>query len=240
LWRFGVGAFSHEQEVYLASEVTRVNVILFGATGMVGQGVLRECLEDEGIERVFIIGRKPAAQKHPKVTELTLPDMYDVESARTTLAGFDACFYCLGVSAVGLSESEYSHLTFDLTISWAKALAHENPSLTFIYVSGAGTGRRQMWAQVKLRTENALLELFPNAYMFRLAALQPMNGEVSKTRWTRVSYSVLKPLLPLIRLVVPGSVITTEELGRAMIKTARFGAPKHVLENRDLIKLGQN
>ena len=111
---------------------------------------------------------------------------------------------------------------------------------TFVYVSGAGTGGKSMWAQVKGRTENALLELFPNAYMFRLAALRPMHGEVSQTRWTRISYALFSPLLPLVRAIAPGSVITTEELGRAMIRVARDGAPKRVLENRDLIALGNS
>lgn len=217
-----------------------MKVILFGATGMVGQAVLRECLRDEGVEKVVIIGRRSTRQTHAKITELILEDMFDVESARSQLARLDACFFCLGVSAIGLSESAYTHQTYDLTIRWANVLAQLNPAMTFIYVSGAGTGSRQMWAQVKGRTENALLKLFPHAYMFRLAAMQPMNGEVSSTGWTRVSYTLLKPLLPLMRALISGAVITSEEFGRAMIRTAREGAPKHVLENRDLIKLGQN
>jgi hypothetical protein len=164
--------------------------------------------------------------------------LFDFDTSGLELKGYDACFFCLGVSVAGLSEATYTHLTFDLTIGWARALAAINPAMTFIYVSGAGTGGKAMWAQVKKRTEDSLLALFPSAYMFRLAALRPMHGEVSKTRWTRISYSLLWPLLPLVRATVPGAVITTEEFGRAMIRVARNGAPRRVLENRDLIALG--
>ena len=209
-----------------------MNVILFGATGMVGQGVLRECLRDDGVERVLAVGRSATGVTHPKLHELMLPDATDAE-----LQGYDACFFCLGVSSAGLSEADYTRLTFDLTFGWAQRLARINPAMTFIYVSGAGTGGKAMWAQVKKRTEDALLALFPSAYMFRLGALRPMHGEVSKTRWTRISYAIFRPLLPLLYRVAPGALITTEELGRAMIRAAREGAPKRVLENRDLRSL---
>jgi nucleoside-diphosphate-sugar epimerase len=215
-----------------------MKVILFGATGMVGQGVLRECLIDEGVERVLVIGRNSIGQTHPKLHEVLLRDSFDVNAARSELKGYDACFFCLGVSSVGMNEVDYTRLTFDLTMRWARALAEINPAMTFIYVSGAGTGGKSMWAQVKKRTEDELLALFPSAFMFRLAALRPMHGEVSKTRWTRISYALFWPLLPLVRIIAPGAVITTEELGRAMIRAARDGAPKRVLENRDLIALG--
>jgi len=215
-----------------------MKVILFGATGMVGQGVLRECLRDETVDNVLVIGRSSIGQIHPKLRELIRPDMFDFGGGAVELQGYNACFFCLGVSAAGLSEADYTRLTYDLTLGWAKVLARINPAMTFIYVSGAGTGGKSMWAQVKGRTENALLSLFPNSYMFRLAALRPMNGEVSKTRWTRISYALFHPLLPLVRAIVPGAVVTTEELGRAMIRAAREGAPKRVLENRDLIALG--
>ena len=146
-------------------------------------------------------------------------------------------FFCLGVSVAGMNEADYTRLTYDLTLAWARALAEFNPALTFVYVSGAGTGGKAMWAQVKKRTEDALLALFPSAYMFRLAVLRAMHGEVSKTRWTRISYSIFRPLWPLFRLIAPVRMITTEQLGRAMIRVARNGAPKHVLENRDLLAL---
>ena len=160
--------------------------------------------------------------------------MFDFGGVAVELQGYNACFFCLGVSSAGLNEADYTRLTFNLTVGWAKVLAGINPSMTFVYVSGAGTGGKAMWAQVKGRTETALLELFPNAYMFRIGALRAMHGEISKTRWTRLLYSVSRPLWPLLQAVSPGTMITTEELGRAMIRVAREGAPKRVLENRDL------
>ncbi len=215
-----------------------MKVILFGATGMVGQGVLRECLRDDGVESVLAVGRSSTGQVHPKLGEMIRKDMFDSGAAGAGLEGSDACFFCLGVSSAGMSEVVYTRLTYDLTLGWAQALSRVNPEMTFVYVSGAGTGGKAMWAQVKKRTEDALLKLFPNAYMFRLAMLRPMYNEVSKTRWTRIAYAVFRPLLPLVRAIVPGSVITTEELGRAMIRAAREGAPKQVMENRDLSALG--
>lgn len=215
-----------------------MKVILFGATGMVGQGVLRECLRDDGVESVITVGRKSTGLTHMKLRELVLKDIFDSGAVGSNLEGYDACFFCLGVSSAGMNEADYTRLTYDLTMGWAKALAKLNPEMTFIYVSGAGTGGKAMWAQVKKRTEDALLSLFPNAYMFRLAILKPQHGEVSKTRWTRIAYVLFRPLLPLVRVVMPGWVISTKELGRAMIRVAREGSPKHVLENRDLVELG--
>jgi uncharacterized protein YbjT (DUF2867 family) len=215
-----------------------MRVILFGGTGMVGQAVLRECLGDDGVESVLAVGRKPTGVTHPKLRERIQEDLFDVAAAEGDLQGYDACFFCLGVSAAGMSEADYARLTFDLTLGWARALARINPRMTFIYVSGTGTDGKAMWARVKKRTEDALLALFPSAYMFRLAVLRPMNREVSKTPWTRISYILFRPLLPLIHALAPGAVITTEELGRAMIRAAREGAPKRVLENRDMRALG--
>jgi uncharacterized protein YbjT (DUF2867 family) len=216
-----------------------MNVNLFGATGMVGQGVLRECLRDDAVERVLAVGRNPTGLTHPKLRELIRKDLFDFNVADADLQGYDACFFCLGVSSAGMSEADYTRLTFDLTLGWARVLARINPAMTFIYVSGAGTGGKAMWAQVKGRTEAELLALFRSAYMVRLAALWPMQGETSKSRWTRISYVVFRPLLPLMHKVAPGLVITTEELGRAMIRAARQGAPKRVLENRDLRALAE-
>jgi uncharacterized protein YbjT (DUF2867 family) len=210
-----------------------MKVIIFGATGMVGQGVLRECLLDDIIDEVVAIGRSSTGLVHPKLRELLRKDLFDFGVA-VDLQAHNACFFCLGVSSAGLNEAEYTRLTFDLTTGWAKVLARINPAMTFIYVSGAGTGGKAMWAQVKGRTENALLELFPNAYMFRIGALRAMHGEASKARWTRVLYRVSRPFWPLLQAIAPGTMITTEELGRAMIRVARRGASKRVLENRDL------
>jgi uncharacterized protein YbjT (DUF2867 family) len=215
-----------------------MNVILFGATGMVGQGVLRECLRDDAVKAVLAVGRSSTGQTHPKLRELIHKDLFDLRAAGADLRGYDACFFCLGVSSAGMSEADYTRLTYDLTLGWAQVLARANPAMTFVYVSGAGTGGKAMWAQVKKRTEEALLALFPSAYMVRLGALRPMHGEVSRTRWTRIGYAVLGPVLPLVRAMAPGAVISTEELGRAMIRAARHGAPKRVLESRDLRALG--
>ena len=215
-----------------------MKVILFGATGMVGQGVLRECLRDDRIASVLAIGRTTLAQSHSKLRELLRKDLFDFVGVTNELQGYDACLFCLGVSSAGMPQDEYKHLTYDLTVGWAEELARINPAMAFIYVSGAGTGGKSMWAQVKKRTEDALLALFPNAYMFRIGAVRAMHGEVSKTRWARILYAVSRPLWPLVQVIARGTMITTEELGRAMIRVARCGAPKQVLENRDLIALG--
>src|SRR6516165_4411040 len=220
------------------AEMAGMKVILFGATGMVGQSALGACLRDDGVTEVLSIGRSPTGRTHPKLRELVRKDLFTVDVPDAELRGYDACFFCLGVSSVGMSEADYTRLTYHLTLGWAQMLARANPGMTFIYVSGTGTGGKAMWAQVKRRAEDALLALFPNAYMFRLAMLQPMHGEVSKTLWTRAGYALFRPLLPLIRAVAPASVISTEELGRAMIRAARQGAPKRVLESRDMIALG--
>src|SRR5437764_12980302 len=203
-----------------------MKIILFGATGMVGQGVLRECLLDDGVEAVLAVGRSSTGQTHPKLRELVREDLFDFGVAGADLQDYDACFFCLGVSAAGMAEADYTRMTYDLTLGWAQTLARINPKMTFVYVSGAGTGGKAMWAQVKARTETALLALFPSAYMFRLAMLRPMNREISKTRWTRITYLILRPFLPLIHAIAPSAVITTEELGRAMIRLARDGAQK--------------
>jgi uncharacterized protein YbjT (DUF2867 family) len=215
-----------------------MKVILFGATGMVGQGVLRECLRDDGVEAVLAVGRSPTGVTHPKLRELVRKDLFDTAGTGADLRGHDACFFCLGVSSAGMSEADYTRVTYDLTLGWAQALARANPAMTFVYVSGAGTGGKAMWAQVKGRTEAALLALFPSAYMVRLPALRAMHGEVARTRWTRIGYAVFGPFFPLVRAIAPGSVVTTEELGRAMIRAARHGAPNRVLEAGDLRALG--
>src|SRR5256885_5828756 len=175
-----------------------MKVIVFGATGMVGQGVLRECLLDDGVEAVLAVGRSSTGRTHPKLRELVRKDLFDFVAAGADLQGYDACFFCLGVSSAGMSEADYTRLTFDLTLGWARALARLNPAMTFVYVSGAGTGGKSMWAQVKGRTEATLMEIFPSAYMVRLGALRPMHGETSKTRWTRIGYMLFRPLLPLL------------------------------------------
>jgi uncharacterized protein YbjT (DUF2867 family) len=216
-----------------------MNVLLFGATGMVGQGVLRECLLDPDVHAVLSIGRSATGQKHQKLRELVHQDFLDFSAVEKELSGFDACFFCLGVTSVGMTEESYYRTTYDFTIAAAQTLARLNPGMTFIYVSGMGTDSsehgRSMWARVKGKTENALLRLpFKAAYMFRPAGIVPLHGIRSKTRLYRVFYAVLTPLLPLLQKSFPKYVTTTEQVGRAMIKIAKQGAPKRVLENSDI------
>src|SRR4051794_14358159 len=205
-----------------------MNVLLFGATGMVGQGVLRECLLDPDVRQVLVVGRRATGQRHEKLRELVLPEVADLSAAEPELSGFDACLFCLGVSAAGMTEERYASLTYDLTLAVAETLARLNPGMTFVYVSGMGTDSsergRTMWTRVKGRTENALLRLpFKAAYMFRPAGIVPLHGIQSSTRWTRILYRVTKPLFPVLRALFPNYITTTEQLGRAMIEVARKG-----------------
>jgi uncharacterized protein YbjT (DUF2867 family) len=216
-----------------------MNVLLFGATGMVGQGVLRECLLDPEVQRVVTIGRTPTGAHHPKLDEIVHPDLWHYAKIESGLSGFNACFFCLGVSSAGMKEEEYARITYGITLAAAETLSRLNPQMTFIYVSGAGTDStekgRSMWARVKGKTENALLRLpLAGAYMFRPGMIQPLNGIKPKTTWYRILYDVLGPLLPLLRRVFPNQVLTTEEVGRAMLAVARRGYPKPVLEIRDI------
>lgn len=206
---------------------------------MVGSGVLRECLQAADVESVLAIGRQAPAVSHEKLQVLIRPDMFDVPVNEDDFRGYDACFFCLGVSSVGMSEADYTHMTYDLTTRWARVLARANPAMRFLYVSGMGTGGNAMWARVKGRTENELLVLFPNAVMIRLGALRPMHGERPRGTGARALLTVLSPLWPLFQRIWSGSVITTEELGRAMLRVARNGSDKRVLESGDLARLGR-
>jgi uncharacterized protein YbjT (DUF2867 family) len=216
-----------------------MKVLIFGATGMVGQGVLRECLLDPDIEAVQTVGRSATGVQHAKLREIVHPDLFHYSKIEAELQGFDACFSCLGVSSTGMPEQEYERLTYILTLAAAETLSRLNPLMTFIYVSGAGTDSsekgRVMWARVKGRTENALLRLpFKAAYMFRPGVIQPVHGARSKTAAYRVGYALAKPLLPLLRRLFPRYILTTEEIGRAMIHVAKRGAPEKVLESWDI------
>jgi uncharacterized protein YbjT (DUF2867 family) len=216
-----------------------LKIILFGATGMVGQGALRECLLDPDVTEVLIVGRSTTGRKHAKIQEIVHKNLYDLSPIAPQLAGYDACFFCLGVSSVGMSEADYTKITHDLTLAVAHVLAQQNPQMVFLYVSGTGTDSTErgssMWASVKGRTENELLrEPFRAAYMLRPGYIQPMHGVASKTPLYRIFYVVLSWLYPVLRLAARKYVITTEDLGRAMIKIAKSGAPKRVLENSDI------
>jgi uncharacterized protein YbjT (DUF2867 family) len=220
-----------------------MNVILFGATGMVGQGVLRECLRDPEVT-VLLIVRTATGRQHERLREIVHRDFLDFSAIQGELAGFHACFFCLGISSVGMKEADYYRVTYEITMTAAQLLAELNSGMTFIYVSGQGTDSteqgRSMWARVKGKTENALLRLpFKAAYMFRPGLIQPLHGIKSKTALYRMIYAVTGALLPTLRELFPDSITTTEQVGRAMIEVARRGAPTKVLENRDINRAAQ-
>jgi len=219
-----------------------MKIVLFGATGMVGQGVLRECLREPQVEKVLAVGRTATGQSDPKLTELVLLDMFNFSAIEPQLKGYDACFFCLGISSAGMSEKDYRHITYDLTLAAAKTLVKLNPNITFIYVSGQGTDSsgtsRSMWARVKGATENALLALpFKAAYMFRPGIIRPLHGVRSKTPLYQGFYVALKPVLGLWQRFFPDHITTTEQMGKAMLHAARDGAPKPLLETRDINRL---
>jgi uncharacterized protein YbjT (DUF2867 family) len=216
-----------------------VKVILFGATGMVGRGVLRECLLDPDVETVLAIVRSSSLPQHDKLREIVQHDLSDLSAIEARLSGYDACFFCLGVSAVGMNEEAYRRLTYDLTVSVARTLGKLNLTMTFIYVSGAGTDStergRLMWARVKGKTENALLQMrFKAVYLFRPAFIQPLYGAHTKTAWYGAFYAVVRPFYPLLKTLFPNYVTTTECVGRAMLNVTKRGFPNAVLENRDI------
>ncbi|EYF00464.1 epimerase [Chondromyces apiculatus] len=224
-----------------------MKVILFGATGMVGHGVLLSCLADPGVESVLAIGRRPLGKQHEKLREIVREDLSDLSEIEGQLAGYDACFFCLGISSVGMSERDYRRVTYDLTMAAARPLARLNPDMTFIFVSGGGTDStargKVMWARVKGETENALLAMPFKAYMFRPAIIQPLQGVLPKERWIRATYAVLKPLFPVLTArfpeYVPKYVTTTDRVGYAMLEVARHGAPTRVLENAEIDRIGR-
>jgi uncharacterized protein YbjT (DUF2867 family) len=214
-----------------------MKVVLFGASGMVGQGVLRECLLDPGVEKILSIGRSRTGQQHAKLREIVYQDIANLVPIEDQLRGYDACFFTLGVSSVGMKEADYRRITYDLTLGAAGTLAALNPEMTFIYVSGLGTDSAgsSMWARVKGETENALLRLpFKAAYMFRPGFIQPLHGIKSKTALYRIPLAILGPFNSLFLKFFPKYATSTEVLGRAMIKAARQGAPKRVLESQDI------
>lgn len=216
-----------------------MRILIFGATGMVGQGVLRECLRDADVQSVRTVGRSITGIHHGKLDETAHPNLWNFDAIEGRLTGFDACFFCLGVSSGGVTEAEYERLTFGITMAAAAVLARLNPGLTFVYVSGAGTDTsergRTHWARIKGRTENALLRMpFAGAYMFRPGIIEPLDGIVSRTKVYRVLYAVLRPLLPPLRRALPNYVLTTRDIGQAMLAVARRGWPKRVLEARDI------
>jgi uncharacterized protein YbjT (DUF2867 family) len=223
-------------------QVEKMNVIIFGATGMVGQGVLRGCLSDAAIDKILLIGRSTSGVQVAKVSEIILKDMTDYSAIAGQLGGYAACFFCLGVSSAGMREVDYRRVTYDLTLAAAHALLKESPGMTFIYVSGTGTDSsekgRSMWARVKGATENALLSLpFKAAYMFRPGFILPQHGIKSKTGWYAAMYAIVVPIYPVLRVAFGKYMTTTEQLGKAMLVAAKRGNEKRVVENWEIAAL---
>jgi uncharacterized protein YbjT (DUF2867 family) len=210
-----------------------MKVVVFGATGMVGQGVVRECLLDPGIESVVSVGRSRSGVTDPKFHEVVTTDLLDLAPVAAELSGVDACFFCLGVTSTGMSEADYRRVTYDITMAAATAVAAQNPRATFVYVSGVGadsTGKgRTMWARVRGETENALLATSLDTYILRPGYIQPLYGATSRTRLYRVLYRFVRVLYPALRAVFPKHVSTTERIGRAMIGLARHGTGERIL-----------
>lgn len=220
-----------------------MKVLIFGPTGMVGQGVLRECLLDPQVTSVVSIARRPIGQAHPKLHELVHADMTNFTTIEADLAGFDACFFCLGISSVGMSEADYSRITYDMPVAAAQALVKASPQAVFILISGAGADSSEhgkvMWARVKGRAENAVLKLpFRGAYVFRPGAIRPMHGIISRTVWYRMLYTLTAPLWAVLHPLLPRYVTSTEQVGRAMIKVARDGAPERILDCAAINRIG--
>jgi uncharacterized protein YbjT (DUF2867 family) len=219
-----------------------MKVILFGSTGMIGQGVLLECLSDSRVESVLVLNRNSCKLVHPKLKEILHSDFYDLTSVAANFAGYDACLYCLGVTSVGLSEAEYHKNTFELTTKIAETVLARNKNMTFCYISGAHTDSSEtgktMWARVKGKTENTLLKMpFKSAYMFRPGFIQPLKGIKSKTKLYSVLYTAFKPLFFIMKHF-ENIATNTEVLGKAMISAALNGYEKQILESKDINIIG--
>jgi hypothetical protein len=219
----------------------KIRAIITGVTGMVGEGVLHEALNDSSVETVLVINRKPCGVSHPKLKEIIHKNFHDLSSIEAQLTKYNACFFCLGVSSVGMKEPEYKMMTYDLTLHVATTLVRLNPDMTFCYISGAGTDSteqgRTMWARVKGKTENDLMKLpFKKSFMFRPGIIEPTKGLKNTLKF----YSYFGWMLPIIRLISPGFISTLSDIGIAMIKSVTKGYPKSVLEVRDIKTLAKS
>jgi uncharacterized protein YbjT (DUF2867 family) len=219
--------------------IRNMNILLFGATGMVGQGVLRQCLLDPEVHLVESIGRNATGVQNSKLREIVHKDLWNYAAIESNLKNFDACFFCLGIGSAGMTEKDYEHVTYGITIAAAETLSRLNPKMVFVYVSGAATDSsekgRMMWARVKGKTENALLRLpFADAYMFRPGFIEPSHGEISRTKLYRVLFRFAHPLLPLLRRAFPNQILTTEQIARAMLNLATHPYPRRILEISDI------
>ncbi len=220
----------------------KIKAIITGSSGMVGKGVLLECLESSLVESVLVVNRESIDIKHDKLKEIIHSDFFDLSAVKSEFTDYNTCFFCLGVSSAGLSEADYHRLTYDLTLNFAKTVSGLNEDMIFCYVSGAGTDNtekgRSMWARVKGKTENALMKLpFKATFMFRPAYIQPMKGVKSKTRFYQIVYDVFGFLYPVSKVLFPKSVTTTEVLGLAMIKAVSEGYDDQILETRQINQL---
>jgi uncharacterized protein YbjT (DUF2867 family) len=214
-----------------------MNVVIFGASGMVGQGVVAECLEAPGVESILLVGRSESGLDHPKLREICQPDLMELEAVADKLTGLDACYFCLGSSSAGVSEEEYRRINLDITLSVGKLLSRINPQMTFVYISGAGAGRdkRAMWARVKGEVEEELQALpFEGAYMFRIGFVKPGRGIKSRSKFTRFVYALLSPLHPLLKLIFGDALTTTEQVGKAMIQVSENGYSLPLMGNRNI------
>lgn len=220
-----------------------MKALLFGATGMVGQGVLLACLADPDLTEVLVVGRNPVRQRHAKLTEILLPDLFDLSPVADRLAGYDACFFCLGVSSVGMKEDKYRHLTYDLTLTIAETVAPLNPGMAFEYISGEGTDTteqgRTMWARIKGATENAVIALPFTGYAIRPGFIQAAPDVRPRNRVYATGYAVTGWLFPVLRKLAPKVVITSDELARAMITIAATRPAQRIWRTRELVQLAR-
>ena len=214
-----------------------ISVIITGATGMVGEGVLLECLADARVGRVLVINRKASGMRHPKLVEVIHADFLDLSAIQPQLVGYDACFFCLGVSSVGMSQADYTRVTQELTLNLGRTLAHLNPDMSFCYVTGKGTDSSErgkvMWARVKGATENELLRLFPRGVMFRPGMMRATSGQKNLKVW----YHLIAWIYPVGRALWPAAFCTLREVGQAMINAATTGSARRVLEVPDIVAL---
>jgi hypothetical protein len=223
--------------------MSKLNVIIAGSTGMVGKGMLLECIDHPEVESILLINRNPIDISHPKIKEVLVKDFFNLDPIRNDLQGYNTCFYSLGVTSVGANEADYSRIMYDMTMVFAKEVLHQNPDMTFCFVSGKGTDSSEkgkfMWARVKGKTENAILSLgFKDAYMFRPGHIQPRKGIRSRTGWYNIYYGILGSFYFLLKRI-PSFVTDTETMGKAMINVALTGYPKKILESIDINKVGR-